>query len=194
MRKTFMTLVASALLWLPAFVTAQAPQTPPPATTPAQAPPAASPVQGPLRPEATPPPPPAAPPQGPSGLTPTPTAGSPDSPYTGGAEVGALFSSVDGDEARYSRYRDLRDGAYTNFGVQRATNTFMFDANAYHLGYRDQQYGVSFTGAKLDVGFNFTGIPLNYSYITRTPYVRDGSTLTLDDAAQAAVQGPTFAT
>src|SRR6186713_3209635 len=112
MRKTLMTLAASALLLVPAAaIYAQAPPASPPAATPAQAPPAAPPVQGTPPPEATPPPPPAAPPQGPTGLTPTPSAGSPDSPYTGGAEVGGLFSSVDGDEARYSRYRDLRDGA-----------------------------------------------------------------------------------
>jgi MtrB/PioB family decaheme-associated outer membrane protein len=42
----------------------------------------------------------------------------------------------------------------------------------------------------VSAGFEFTSLPLNYSYISRTPYVTSGGTLTLDDAAQAAVQGP----
>jgi len=120
--------------------------------------------------------------------------GTADAPFTGTVDVGGMITGTDGDAARYQRYQDLRDGAYTNLNVGRWTDKYMFAAAATHVGYRDQRYGVSYTRPKFDFNFDFTGIPLNYSYITRTPYTRDGGVLTLDDNAQRAVQGPTFAT
>ena len=122
-----------------------------------------------------------------------PAQGTADSPFTGTVDVGGLFTTTDGDEARYERYRDLRDGAYTNLTLSRFTDKYMFEGSAQHLGYRDQRYDVSYTRPKFSFNFDFTGIPLNYSYITRTPYVTNGTTLTLDDNAQRAVQGPTNA-
>src|SRR5215216_4214253 len=122
-----------------------------------------------------------------------PTPGS-TLPFTGVVDFGALFTNTTGDTARFERYRDARDGLFSSLRVNRQTDVFLFAADAQHIGYRDQRYEVSYTRPKLDFGFNFTGQPLNYSYITRTPYTSDGSTLTLDDNAQRAVQGPTFAT
>jgi MtrB/PioB family decaheme-associated outer membrane protein len=67
----------------------------------------------------------------------------------------------------------------------------VFDANALHVGYRDQRYNARFLSRRVTFGFDWISLPLNFSYLTRTPFVTSGSTLTLDDNAQRAVQGPT---
>jgi hypothetical protein len=116
------------------------------------------------------------------------------SPFRGTADVGPLFTTTDGDEARYERYRDTRDGVYTNLSANRLGSSYQFEANGSHIGYRDQKYSVSYFGSKVTAGFNWVSLPLNFSYLTRTAFTTNGSTLTLDDAAQRAVQGPTNAT
>jgi MtrB/PioB family decaheme-associated outer membrane protein len=69
----------------------------------------------------------------------------------------------------------------------------LFDASASHIGYRDQRYTVTMFGPKVNFDFRWTSLPLNYSYLTVTPYTMNGNTLTLADSAQQAVQGPTNA-
>jgi hypothetical protein len=118
----------------------------------------------------------------------------PASPFTGGVDIGGLLTTTDGDAARYERYRDARDGLYSSFNFRRENASSQFEANASHIGYRDQKYNATFMGPKVNAGFRWISLPLNYSYITRTPYVTNGNTLTLDDNAQRAVQGPTNAT
>ncbi|MGH9239591.1 MAG: MtrB/PioB family outer membrane beta-barrel protein [Vicinamibacterales bacterium] len=113
---------------------------------------------------------------------------------TGTVDVGGMFTTTDGDEARYERYRDTRDGAYTSLALNRETGSYLFNASASHIGYRDQRYAVEYSRPRLDFGFHWISLPLNYSYLTRTPYTTNGATLTLPDSAQAAVQGPTNAT
>jgi len=113
---------------------------------------------------------------------------------TGQVDVGGMFTTTDGDEARYERYRDLRDGAFTSLTLGQETGTHRFDATASHIGYRDQRYNVEYLRPRLSFGFSWASLPLNYSYLTRTPYLTNGATLTLPDTAQAAVQGPTNAT
>jgi MtrB/PioB family decaheme-associated outer membrane protein len=117
-----------------------------------------------------------------------------ETPLSGTVDVGGQFTTTDGDEARFERYRDSRSGLYSTFRLNKETASSLFSAEAFHVGYRDQRYAASFVGPKLNATFNFTGIPLNYSYITRTPYTTNGTTLTLPDSIQAAVQGPTNAT
>jgi len=112
---------------------------------------------------------------------------------TGTADIGPMFTTTKGDEARYERYRDLRDGAYTSLGLNRESSSYLFNATAWHIGYRDQRYNVEYMRPRLTFGFNWISLPLNYSYLTRTAYVTNGTTLTLPDSAQAAVQGPTNA-
>ncbi|MBI4487051.1 MAG: MtrB/PioB family outer membrane beta-barrel protein [Acidobacteria bacterium] len=114
--------------------------------------------------------------------------------FAGTVDVGGLFTTTDGDEARYERYRDTRDGLYSGFTLRRDTSSYLFDARASHVGYRDQRYDARFFSSRVNVRFNWVSLPLNYSYLARTPYTTSGSTLTLDDAAQRAVQGPTNAT
>jgi MtrB/PioB family decaheme-associated outer membrane protein len=112
----------------------------------------------------------------------------------GTADFGGLFTTTDGDAARFERYRDTRDGVYSNFTLHRAGTASLFDAAAYHVGYRDQRYSASVAAKRLTASFTFTGLPLNYSYLTTTPFTINGSVLTLDDAAQRAVQGATTST
>ena len=131
-------------------------------------------------------------------LIPSPASAQAPPPATGQAtgtvDVGGMFTTTDGDEARYERYRDTRDGAYTSLSLNRETESYLFNASASHIGYRDQRYAVEYSRPRLNFGFNWISLPLNYSYLTRTPYTTNGATLTLPDSAQAAVQGPTNAT
>jgi Putative outer membrane beta-barrel porin, MtrB/PioB len=123
--------------------------------------------------------------------TPAPPA---QRPVVGTVDFGGLFTTADGDAARYERYRDTPDGVYSGFTLNRTDDTYLFDASASHIGYRDQRYRVGFFGPRANVTFNWLSLPLNFSYLTRTAYVTNGTTLTLDDGAQRAVQGPTIAT
>jgi hypothetical protein len=111
----------------------------------------------------------------------------------GTVDVGGRFTTTDGDEARYERYRDDRDGVYSSFTTGRRTDAYWFDAEASHIGYRDQRYAVDFLNRRVNFSFRWDSVPLNFSYIALTPFQTSGSTLTLDDAAQRAVQGPTNA-
>jgi MtrB/PioB family decaheme-associated outer membrane protein len=120
-----------------------------------------------------------------------PAAAGATTPFSGTLDVGGLFTGVDGDEARYERFRDTRNGVYSSFSLNRNGERYAFDATAFHVGYRDQRYTAAFAGSKVDFGFDWTSVPLNFSYLTRTPYTRDGSTLTLPDSAQSAVQSRT---
>ena len=133
-------------------------------------------------------------PQAPSTQSQTAAAAGDNTALTGTVDVGGQFTGTDGDEARYERYRDQRSGVFSNLALSRHTNAFVFDASARHVGYRDQRYDLNYMRPKLSFDFSFVGQPLNFSYITRTPYSANGSVLTLDDNAQRAVQGPTFAT
>src|SRR6185436_11370117 len=97
--------------------------------------------------------------------------------------------TVDGDEARAHRYRDLRDGAFLENGVyKRDTDKSLFTAKATHVGYRDQQYEANFTQfGKVKASFEWNQIPLFYSTVTRTPFLFTApGVLRLDESAQAA--------
>jgi hypothetical protein len=121
------------------------------------------------------------------------TAASP-SGLTGTVDVGGMFTATDGDEARYERYRDMRDGVATGLNVSRQNESSLFDASASHIGYRDQRYAASFMNKRVRLKFDWQSIPLNFTYLSRTPYTISGNTLALDNSAQNAVQGPTNAT
>ncbi|HEY9462148.1 MAG TPA: MtrB/PioB family outer membrane beta-barrel protein [Vicinamibacterales bacterium] len=116
------------------------------------------------------------------------------SPFQGNVDFGGLFTTTDGDEARYERYRDTRDGVFSNLSVNRTTSSSVFSAHALHPGYRDQRYDATLLTRRANVLFDWVSVPLNYSYIVVTPFATNGSTLTLDNNAQQAVQGPTNAT
>src|SRR5215510_812813 len=77
------------------------------------------------------------------------------------------------DEARYQRYRDLRDGAFgENIRWRRDDEHAFWDVRATHVGYRDQQYAANYNRfGKVRFSFEWNQIPLFFSDSTRTPYV-----------------------
>lgn len=119
----------------------------------------------------------------------------PDVPSEGFFDVGFRFGDVDGDEARFERYRDLRPGATTLFNWNRLTEQYRFSATAFNVGYRDQRYTADYTAGKVTVSGLFDSIPLNYQYDSPYWWQGDGrGTFTLDRATRLGVQGPTNAT
>jgi len=105
-------------------------------------------------------------------------------------ELGFRGTSVDGDEARYERYRDLQSGLQSKIGIGKETDASAWDFSAANVGYNDQQYAVKYNKfGKLKLTADFTGTPLNYAYNTLTPYKYAGNNVwTLDAAARTSVQ------
>ena len=113
-------------------------------------------------------------------------------PSLGSLDFGFRGTSLTGDGARYERYGDLRDGAYSKISLGKKTDRYLFDVRATNLGYRDQRYSAYFTGSKV----KFTGLwdstPLNYTYLSSTPWVEASpDVFTLSLAARQAVQAKT---
>ena len=110
-------------------------------------------------------------------------------PQTGTLDVGGRLTDVDGDGARFQRYRDLRDGAFLeNFEYGRERDSWRFETKFSHVGYRDQRYEAGFNRfGKVKAWFQWDQIPLFYSLDTRTPYSEAApGVLRIDDAAQQA--------
>jgi MtrB/PioB family decaheme-associated outer membrane protein len=105
-------------------------------------------------------------------------------------DFGFRASSVDGDRARFERYRDVRDAAATlNFGLNREGPNWFMDLAAANVGYTDQQFGALFGTGRLKGSFSWNQVPLFYSSTTRTPYLQASSgVFTLDAATRLAVQ------
>jgi MtrB/PioB family decaheme-associated outer membrane protein len=111
---------------------------------------------------------------------------------SGSIDFGARITSTTGDEARYERFRDLRDGAAANLVFGKETDTYIFGVTAENIGYRDGRYTLHYQASKVKVHFLFDQIPLNYGYNTSTPYAVSTSgdvvTMTLDSTARSNVQ------
>src|SRR5262245_32512970 len=120
--------------------------------------------------------------------TPSAPAGAATSGLSGVVDIGGQVTAVDGDEARFERYRDSRNGVYSTLLLNRDTDSSLFGARVFHAGYRDQRYNANYIGPRLNITGDWTSVPLNFSYLTRTPYTTNGSVLTLPDSAQLAVQ------
>jgi MtrB/PioB family decaheme-associated outer membrane protein len=107
-------------------------------------------------------------------------------------QIGGRLSSVEGDPARWQRYRDLRDGILlTNARYEHewASTSQRFQIAADNVGYRDGRYvGLLERPGRFAVTGSWDGIPQFYSVDTKTPYAGDGATLTLDDATQRSIQ------
>jgi MtrB/PioB family decaheme-associated outer membrane protein len=127
------------------------------------------------------------------------TAGAaiPDIPLVNQVEIGirgTVFGSGS-DEARYQRYRDVRDGAtFDRLRLYKDTEAYRYTLQADHVGYRDQRYSASYLNyGKVKATFEWNQIPLFYSQDTRTLY--DMSTpgkLTLNDSVQSGIQDKTL--
>jgi MtrB/PioB family decaheme-associated outer membrane protein len=108
---------------------------------------------------------------------------------TGTLDFGFRSESTTGDAARYERYRDLRQGAYSVLFFGKDTDQYKFNLRADNIGYRDQRYQLNYTGGKAKVTGSWDSIPLNYSYLTSTPWVETSTgVFSLDTAARTAVQ------
>ncbi len=115
-------------------------------------------------------------------------------PSVGEVEVGVRGGTVSGDEARFERFRDLREGATSFLQWKRHAEKYRIDASASNIGYRDQHYGAEYTDGKLTVTGLFDSTPLNYLYDAPLVWKNEGGgRFTLPLALRAAVQGPTNA-
>lgn len=108
----------------------------------------------------------------------------------GEVTLGIRATDVTGDEARYQRYRDLRDGPILDrLRWRRQTANAIVTLGADHVGYRDQRFFATIDTGRLRVTGLWDQIPLFFSGDTRSLYTRTGpGTLEIDDSIQTAAQ------
>lgn len=112
----------------------------------------------------------------------------------GSVDFGGRLNQVDGDEARFQRYRDLRPGIYaTNALAGRRTEDWNIEAQAWNVGYRDQRFLVDFQRVgRLSATFLWDQIPMFISRDTRTLYTQAAAgVFRLEDAMQQEIQSGT---
>jgi MtrB/PioB family decaheme-associated outer membrane protein len=106
-------------------------------------------------------------------------------------DVGFRTTDLSGDEARFQRYRDVRDGAFLErFRFARETDRWFVALGADHVGYRDQRYFGEFAApGKLKASFTWDQVPLFYSVDTRTLFAEAApGVLRIDDAIQRGIE------
>ena len=111
--------------------------------------------------------------------------------WYGTVDVGARVSTVEGDEARFQRYRDLRSGIYgSNAVAGRRTQDWTFETQAWNIGYRDQRYQVDFQRVGRLTGFlQYDQIPLFISADTKTLYLESSpGVFRIEDSIQQSIQ------
>ena len=109
----------------------------------------------------------------------------------GEVDFGVRVGSIQGDPARYQRFRDLRDGpTLDRFRYERRKPEWVATAAMDHVGYRDQRYAASVERyGRLKASFDWNQVPLFYSTDTRTPFrASSPGTFRLNDALRGAVQ------
>jgi MtrB/PioB family decaheme-associated outer membrane protein len=107
---------------------------------------------------------------------------------------GTVFGSGS-DQARFQRYRDVRDGGTIDrFRLFKDTNEYRYNVQADHVGYRDQRFSGAYNNfGKVKASFEWNQIPLFYSQDTRTLYdTSTPGTLTLNDGIQSGIQNKTL--
>ena len=121
----------------------------------------------------------------------------PDVPLDNQVDVGVrgTIFGAGSDQARFERYRDLRDGPFLDrLRVNKDTDAFRYSLQADNVGYRDQRFSVLYQNyGKLKLNGEWNQIPLFYSQTTSTLY--DQSTpgqLTLADSIQSGIQNKTL--
>lgn len=121
--------------------------------------------------------------------TPAAPTAAESSAATGWVDIGFRGSSVSGDEARFERYRDLRNGAPVSLFVSKETSKWWFNAGAANVGYRDQRYWANYRSGRAKVEFLWDSTPLNYIYDSPLAWRESSSgVFTLDPATRLAVQ------
>src|ERR1700687_204955 len=117
----------------------------------------------------------------------------PDLGLSNSVDVGLRGTSfgTGSDEARFRRYRDMRNGATLDvFRYAGETDSRAFKVQADHVGYRDQRYSASYNNfGKLKVSFEWNQIPLFYSQDTATLYTSASpGVLRIDDTIRRGIQ------
>ena len=95
----------------------------------------------------------------------------------GTVDFGFRTDDIDGDEARYFRFRDLRGGPFLDgFRLGRETESLVLRAEASNVGYRDQRYFGQFERiGRLRGSFEWNQIPLYLSRDAESLYVHQGN-------------------
>lgn len=105
-------------------------------------------------------------------------------------DAGARVTGGSGDEARYERYQDLRSGVYSRVVFGEASDRRIWSASAENVGYRNQAYEVRYANGGMTVRGAWDSTPLNYSYLTSTPWTETSpGVFSLSEAARQQVQG-----
>ena len=109
---------------------------------------------------------------------------------------GARSFGTGSDEARFQRYRDVRDGGTLDrFRVSKDTDAYRYSLQADNVGYRDQRYSASYMNygkvkanvrVEPDPALLQPG-PRSTLYDTSTP-----GTLTMSDSVQTGIQNKTL--
>jgi hypothetical protein len=106
---------------------------------------------------------------------------------------GTVFGSGS-DEARFQRYRDLRDGGTVDvFRYRKDTDSKYVNVSADHIGYRDQRYAASYNKyGKLKATFEWNQIPIFFSQTTATLFSEvSPGVLGMSDAIQSGIEKKT---
>jgi MtrB/PioB family decaheme-associated outer membrane protein len=120
-----------------------------------------------------------------------PAQGSVFQPTLGHVDFGFRAEDINGDKARYNKYRDFRQGAYLDrFSFEKETSTMFFRAEANNVGYRDQRYYAAFQDiGRLKASFEWNQVPLFLSADSRSLYTHQGGgVLAIGDAVQQTLQ------
>lgn len=127
----------------------------------------------------------------------TPAATRPDIPLVNQIDLGirgTVFGSGS-DEARFQRYRDLRNGGLLDrLRMSKETDAYRYTVQADNVGYRDQRYAASYQNyGRLKADVEWNQIPLFYSNETRTLYDQSSpGQLALSDSVQSGIQNKTL--
>lgn len=107
---------------------------------------------------------------------------------------GGRFTSVDGQRARFERFRDLRSGpTLDRVRYQREAPAWVFSAGANRVGYRDERFQAGYERyGHLKLAFDWNQVPLSYNGRAVTPYTEvSPGVFRLPDAGQALVEAKT---
>jgi hypothetical protein len=106
-------------------------------------------------------------------------------------DFGVRVNDVDGDEARFMRFEDLRSGAVLERGrYTRERDTRLFHVEADNVGYRDQRYSANVDQfGRVKAWFEWNQIPFFYSETTRTMFTEASPGVwRIDDTVQQGIQ------
>lgn len=110
----------------------------------------------------------------------------------GTVDFGFRGTSTDGDAARYERYQDLRSGVFSRVVLGDETERRRVAVRLENIGYRNGFYGAEYQRGRTRASGSFDQIPLNYSYLTSSPWVEESTgVFTLDNLARTLVQNRT---